>query len=79
MGRGIDELDEGQEREIDSEGVRGLRDEEGAERQTYLWNYAVQIVWNDGHNSLMPYRSFIDGWEETNRNDAALTGATAPV
>ncbi|GAB5354250.1 hypothetical protein AAMO2058_000103500 [Amorphochlora amoebiformis] len=44
-----------------------------------MGNYAVQIVWNDGHNSLMPYRSFIDGWEETNRNDAALTGATAPV
>jgi len=27
-----------------------------------MGNYAVQIIWNDGHQSLMPYSSFIEGW-----------------
>jgi len=25
-----------------------------------MGNYAIQILWNDGHQSLMPYRSFIE-------------------
>lgn len=26
-------------------------------------NYAVGITWNDGHKSLFPYASFVEGWD----------------
>jgi len=32
-----------------------------------MGNYAVQILWNDGHQSLMPYASFVEGYR-TNDN-----------
>ncbi len=31
-------------------------------------NYAVGITWTDGHKSLFPYRSFVEGYENNNGN-----------
>lgn len=31
---------------------------------TPLGRYAVQIIWTDGHQSLMPYRAFVDGYDK---------------
>ena len=28
-----------------------------------MGNYAVSVRWNDGHQSLIPYASFVEGWQ----------------
>jgi DUF971 family protein len=37
-----------------------VRDDVAPVELVPLGRYAVSVRWNDGHQSLMPYRSFLD-------------------